>query len=86
MAYTKSKILKSFIPATLYEVSIIFVKESFTSSKKVLNFIESLINEKEAIKFLTALHMKHSNTKTYQIFYKIFKDGGVYWLTLLSTK
>lgn len=33
MAYTNFKILKSFILATLYEASIIFGKESFTSSK-----------------------------------------------------
>ena len=84
MAYTNFKILKSFILATLYEASIIFGKESFTSSKKALNFIESLINGKEVIKFLTALHTKHSNTKTCQNFYKIFKDGGVCWLILLS--
>ena len=36
---------KSLIFATLNEVNIIFGKESFINTKKVLNFIQSLINE-----------------------------------------
>ena len=41
---------------TLYEVSIVFRKESFINAKKVLNFIQSLTNEKKVIKSLTAFH------------------------------
>ena len=41
---------KSVIIETLYEVSIVFTKESFINAKKVLNFIQSLINEKKVIK------------------------------------
>ena len=36
---------KSLIFATLNEVSIIFGKESFVNAKKVVNFIQSFINE-----------------------------------------
>ena len=45
---------KSLIIETLYEVSIVFRKESFINAKKVLNFIQSLTNEKKVIKSLTA--------------------------------
>ena len=38
------------------EVSIIFRKESFINAKKVLNFIQNLINEKKVIKSLTEFH------------------------------
>ena len=33
---------KSFMIETLYEVSIVFRKESFVNTKKVLNFIQIL--------------------------------------------
>ena len=36
--------------------SIVFKKESFINAKKVLNFIQSLTNEKKVIKSLTAFH------------------------------
>ena len=42
--------------ATLYKVIIVFRKESFINVKKVLNFIQSLINEKKVIKSLTTFH------------------------------
>ena len=51
-----------FIIETLYEVSIVFRKESFINAKKVLNFIQSLTNEKKGIKSLTAFHMKQAST------------------------
>ena len=41
---------KSLIIETLYEVSIVFRKESFLNAKKVLNFIQSLTNKKKVIK------------------------------------
>ena len=41
---------KSLVFATLYKVSIIFGKESFINAKKVLNFIQSLTNEKKSNK------------------------------------
>ena len=41
----------------IYEVSTIIGKESFINAKKVLNFIQSLINENKVIKSLTAFHM-----------------------------
>ena len=47
---------KSLITETLYEVSIVFRKESFINAKKVLNFIQSLTNERKVIKSLTAFH------------------------------
>ena len=47
---------KSLMIETLYEVSIVFRKESFINTKKVLNFIQSLANEKKVIKSLTAFH------------------------------
>lgn len=47
---------KSLIFATLNEVNIIFGKESFINTKKVLNFIQSLTTEKKIIKSLTAFH------------------------------
>ena len=40
---------KSLIIETLYEVSIVFRKESFINAKKVLNLIQSLTNEKKVI-------------------------------------
>ena len=40
---------KSLIIETLYEVSLVFRKESFINAKKVLNFIQSLTNEKKVI-------------------------------------
>ena len=43
------RIRKSLIFAKLYEVSIIFRKESFINGK-VLNFIQSLIDKKESNK------------------------------------
>ena len=48
---------KSLIIETLYEVSIVFRKESFINAKKVLNFIQSLTNEKKVINPLTAFHI-----------------------------
>ena len=48
--------LNSLIFATLYEVSIIFGKESFINAEKVLYFIQSLINEKKVTKSVTAFH------------------------------
>ena len=50
------RMCKSLIIETLYEVSIVFRKESFINAKKVLNFIKSLTNEKEVIKSLTTFH------------------------------
>ena len=47
---------KSLIIETLYEVSIVFRKESFINAKKVLKFTQSLTNEKKVTKSLTALH------------------------------
>ena len=47
---------KSLIIETLYEVSIVFRKESFMNAKKILNFIQSLTNEKKVIKALTVFH------------------------------
>ena len=47
---------KSLIIEALYEVSIVFRKESFINAKKVFNFIQSLVNGKKVIKSLTALH------------------------------
>ena len=47
---------------TLYEVSIVFRKESFINAKKVLNFIQSLTNRKKVIESLTAFHKKLSTT------------------------
>ena len=47
---------KSLIIETLYEVSIVFRKESFINAKKVLNFIQSLTNEKKVTKPLTVFH------------------------------
>ena len=40
---------KSLITETCYEVSIVFRKESYIHAKKVLNFIQSLTNEKTVI-------------------------------------
>ena len=40
---------KSPIIETLYEVSIVFRKESFINANKVSNFIQSLTNEKKVI-------------------------------------
>ena len=51
---------KSLIIETLYEVSIVFRKESFINAKKVLNFIQSLTNEKKVIKFLAPFHRIHT--------------------------
>ena len=45
------------------KVSIIFGKGSFLNAKKVLNFIQSLINENRVIKSLTAFHNQWSNQK-----------------------
>ena len=47
---------KGLIIETLCEVSIVFRKESFVNAKEVLNFIQSLTNEKKVIKSLTAFH------------------------------
>ena len=44
---------KSLTFMILFEVSIIFGKESFISTKKVSNFIQSLINKKKVINSLT---------------------------------
>ena len=41
---------ESLIIETLYEVSIVFRKESFINAKRALNFIRSLTNEKKVIK------------------------------------
>ena len=43
------RMCKSLLFATLSEVSIIFGKESFINAKKVLDFIESLKNDKKLI-------------------------------------
>ena len=43
------RIRQRLIFATLYKVSIIFGKVSFINVKKVLNLIQSLINEKKVI-------------------------------------
>ena len=48
---------------TLYEVSIVFRKESFINAKKVLHFIQSLTNEKKVIKALTAFHKFRAYSK-----------------------
>ena len=48
---------KGLIFATLYELTIIFEKESFIDAKKVLNFIQNLVNEKKVRKSLTGLHI-----------------------------
>ena len=40
------------IEALYYKVSIVFRKESLINAKKVLNFIQSLTNEKKVIKLL----------------------------------
>ena len=47
---------ENLVIETLYEVSIVFRKEGFINEKKVLNFIQSLTNEKKVIKSLTAFH------------------------------
>ena len=47
---------KILIFATLYKVIVVFRKESFINLKKVLTFIQSLINEKKVIKSLTPFH------------------------------
>ena len=51
-----------FIIETLYEVSIVFEKESFINAKKLLNFIQSLTNEKKGMKSLTAFRMRQALT------------------------
>ena len=48
---------KSLIIETSYKVSIVFRKEIFINAKKVLNFIQSLTNERKVIKSLTASHI-----------------------------
>ena len=53
---------KSLIIETLYEVSIVFRKESFINAKKLLNFIQSLTNEKKGMKSLTAFRMRQALT------------------------
>ena len=53
---------KSLIIETLYEVSIVFRKESFINAKKSLNFIQSLTNEKKGMKSLTAFRMRQALT------------------------
>ena len=55
---------KSLIIETLYEVSIVFRKESFINAKKVLNFIQSLTNKKKVLKSLTAFHNQPTNQPT----------------------
>ena len=52
---------KSLVIETLYEVSIAFRKESFINAKKILNFIQSLTNEKKLMKSLTAFHNQPTN-------------------------
>ena len=47
---------KILIFATLYKVIVVFRKESFINVKKVLTFIQSLINEKKVIKSLMPFH------------------------------
>ena len=47
---------KSLVIETLYDVSIAFRKESFINARKVLNFIQSLKNEKKVIKSLMTFH------------------------------
>ena len=47
---------KSLVIETYVIQSIVFKKESFINAKKVLNFIQSLTNEKKVIKSLTAFH------------------------------
>ena len=58
---------KSLVIETLYEVSIAFRKESFTNAKKILNFIQSLTNEKKLMKSLTAFHNQPTNQPTNQL-------------------
>ena len=54
---------ESLIIETVCEVSIVFRKESFINAKKVLNFIQSLTNEKKVIKSLTAFHKFRAYSK-----------------------
>ena len=60
MRMRKCGMRKSLIIEALYEVSIVFRKESIINAKKVLNFIQSLTNEKKVIKSLTAFHTLES--------------------------
>ena len=59
---------------TLYEVSIVFRKESFINAKKVLNFIQSLTNEKKVIKSLTALHSMSFAEEVESYFFKFYSE------------
>ena len=61
---------KSLIIETLYEVSIVFRKESFINAKKVLNFIQSLTNEKKVMKPLMAFHTLSPSSKEVELIYK----------------
>ena len=55
------KMRESLIFATLYEVNVIFEKETFINAKKVLNFIQCLIILKKVTKSLAASHKKVFN-------------------------
>ena len=63
----------SIIFAKLYEVSIIFEKESFINTKKVLNFIQSLTNKIKVIKSLTAFHI------AWPVFFKKVTEDQIRW-------
>ena len=63
---------KSFVFATLWEISIIFEKESFINAKKVLSFIQSFINEKKVIKPLMVLPIGESVKKGKLLWQKFF--------------
>ena len=68
---------KSLVIETLYEVSIAFRKESFINAKKILNFIQSLTNEKKLMKSLTAFHNQPTNQPTN--YYQQTDLIGSYW-------
>ena len=67
---------KSLIIETLYEVSIVFRKGSFKNTKKVLNFIQSLTNEKKVIKPLTAFHTLSPSPKELELMYKFLDTAN----------
>ena len=61
---------KSLIIETLYEVSLVIRKESFINANKVLNFIQSLTNEKKVIKHQTAFHTLSPSPKELELMCK----------------
>lgn len=52
---------ESLIFLTLFEITIIFGKQSFINAKKIFNFIKRLVNEQKVIKSLKAFqkHLSH---------------------------